>query len=35
MKPLWAQPIEKLAPAIRAAKISPVALAEACLEKYK
>jgi aspartyl-tRNA(Asn)/glutamyl-tRNA(Gln) amidotransferase subunit A len=31
--PLWALPIESLAPALRAGKISPVALTEACLER--
>jgi aspartyl-tRNA(Asn)/glutamyl-tRNA(Gln) amidotransferase subunit A len=30
---LWKQPLEKLAPAIRAGKVSPVALAEACLDR--
>ena len=30
---LWKQPLEKLAPAIRAGKISPVALTEACLDR--
>lgn len=30
---LWQQPLEKLAPAIRAGKISPVALTQACLER--
>lgn len=33
MKDLWSQPIEKLAPAIRAGKVSPVALTEACLDR--
>jgi len=33
VKDLWAQPIEKLAPAIRAGKVSPVALTEACLDR--
>ncbi len=33
MKDLWSQPIEKLAPAIRAGEISPVALTEACLDR--
>ena len=32
---LWTQPIETLAPAIRAGKISPVALTEACLERIE
>src|SRR5689334_15845698 len=32
-EPLWAQPIEDLAPAIRSGKVSPVALTEACLER--
>lgn len=31
--PLWAQPIETLAPKIRSGKLSPVALLEACLER--
>ena len=31
--PLWAQPIEALAGKIRAGKVSPVALTEACLER--
>jgi aspartyl-tRNA(Asn)/glutamyl-tRNA(Gln) amidotransferase subunit A len=30
---LWAQPLENLAPAIRAGKVSPVALTEACLDR--
>ena len=30
---LWKQPLEKLAPAIRAGKVSPVALTEACLDR--
>ena len=32
---LWTQPIEQLAPAIRAGKLSPVALAEACLARIE
>jgi aspartyl-tRNA(Asn)/glutamyl-tRNA(Gln) amidotransferase subunit A len=32
---LWTQPIEALAPAIRAGKVSPVALTEACLERIE
>ena len=32
---LWTQPIETLAPAIRAGKVSPVALTEACLERIE
>jgi len=32
---LWAQPIETLAPSIRAGKLSPVTLAEACLERIE
>ena len=32
---LWTQPIETLAPAIRAGRISPVALTEACLERIE
>ena len=32
---LWKQPLETLAPAIRAGKVSPVALAEACLERIE
>jgi aspartyl-tRNA(Asn)/glutamyl-tRNA(Gln) amidotransferase subunit A len=31
--PLWAQPIESLAPRVRTGKVSPVALAESCLER--
>jgi aspartyl-tRNA(Asn)/glutamyl-tRNA(Gln) amidotransferase subunit A len=31
--PLWARPIESLAPLIRTGKVSPVALTEACLER--
>ncbi|MFN0313942.1 MAG: amidase [Burkholderiales bacterium] len=31
--PLWAQPIEKLAPLIRSGNVSPVAVAESCLER--
>jgi aspartyl-tRNA(Asn)/glutamyl-tRNA(Gln) amidotransferase subunit A len=31
--PLWARPIHWLAPRIRAGKVSPVTLAEACLER--
>jgi aspartyl-tRNA(Asn)/glutamyl-tRNA(Gln) amidotransferase subunit A len=30
---LWQQPLEKLAPAIRAGKISPLALTQACLDR--
>ncbi len=30
---LWKLPLEKLAPAIRTGKISPVALTEACLDR--
>lgn len=33
--PLWQQPLEKLAPAIRAGKVSPVALTEACLDRIE
>jgi len=33
LKPLWSLPIEKLAPAIRVGKVSPVALTEACLDR--
>ena len=32
---LWRQPLEKLAPAIRAGKVSPVALTEACLDRIE
>ena len=32
-RPLWAEPIEALAPKVRAGKLSPVALTEACLER--
>jgi aspartyl-tRNA(Asn)/glutamyl-tRNA(Gln) amidotransferase subunit A len=32
---LWRQPIETLAPAIRSGKVSPVALAEACLDRIE
>ncbi|HVY05570.1 MAG TPA: amidase [Burkholderiales bacterium] len=32
---LWKLPLEKLAPAIRAGKISPVALTEACLDRIE
>ena len=32
---LWKQPLETLAPAIRAGKVSPVALTEACLERIE
>jgi aspartyl-tRNA(Asn)/glutamyl-tRNA(Gln) amidotransferase subunit A len=32
---LWKQPLEKLAPAIRAGKISPVAITEACLDRIE
>ena len=32
---LWKQPLEKLAPAIRAGKVSPVALTEACLDRIE
>ena len=32
---LWAQPIETLAPSIRAGKLSPVTLVEACLERIE
>ncbi len=31
--PLWARPIEWLAPRVRAGKVSPVTLTEACLER--
>lgn len=31
--PLWARPISELAPAVRAGRVSPVALAESCLER--
>lgn len=30
---MWAQPIEKLAPLIRSGKVSPVAVAQSCLER--
>jgi aspartyl-tRNA(Asn)/glutamyl-tRNA(Gln) amidotransferase subunit A len=33
--PLWARPIEWLAPRIRAGKVSPVELAEQCLERIR
>jgi aspartyl-tRNA(Asn)/glutamyl-tRNA(Gln) amidotransferase subunit A len=33
--PLWAQSIDELAPRIRAGKISPVALTEACLDRVR
>ena len=33
MKAPWSQPIEKLAPALRSGKLSPVALTEACLAR--
>jgi len=32
---LWSQPIERLAPGIRAGRISPVALTEACLDRIR
>jgi aspartyl-tRNA(Asn)/glutamyl-tRNA(Gln) amidotransferase subunit A len=32
-QPLWGQPIEALAPKVRAGKLSPVAVTEACLER--
>jgi aspartyl-tRNA(Asn)/glutamyl-tRNA(Gln) amidotransferase subunit A len=32
---LWRQPIETLAPAIRSGEVSPVALAEACLDRIE
>jgi len=32
---LWRQPLEKLAPAIRTGKVSPVALTEACLDRIE
>lgn len=31
--PLWAQPIESLAPRVRTGQVSPVALVESCLER--
>ena len=31
--PLWARPIESLAPLIRTGRVSPVALTEACLDR--
>ncbi|MEO8040610.1 MAG: amidase [Betaproteobacteria bacterium] len=34
-EPLWMQPIERLAPAIRAGDLSPVTLTEACLERIR
>ena len=33
--PLWAQPIEQLAPQLRAGKLSPVALTQTCLERIE
>jgi aspartyl-tRNA(Asn)/glutamyl-tRNA(Gln) amidotransferase subunit A len=34
-QPLWAQPIEVLAPRLRSGKLSPVALTQACLERIE
>lgn len=34
-QPLWTQPIEALAPRLRAGKLSPVALTQACLERIE
>jgi aspartyl-tRNA(Asn)/glutamyl-tRNA(Gln) amidotransferase subunit A len=34
-QPLWAQPIEALAPRLRSGKLSPVALTQACLERIE
>jgi len=34
-QPLWQLPLEELAPAIRAGRVSPVALTESCLERIR
>ena len=34
-QPLWAQPIEALAPRLRSGKLSPVAVTQACLERIE